>query len=114
MTDHLAKARDAYAVAVATGWPEDALTEVVAHVLDQLEAEQSSPEPDRDPECVKRWPECEPSAYNPAPKPAEPPTTAPQPAQAHGDADEPTKPKLNVQTESWTAIAINASAEEEA
>ena len=28
----------------------------------------------------------------------------PEPDQAYGDADESTKPKLNVQTESWTAI----------
>ena len=33
-----------------------------------------------------------------APRPAEPPATAPQPAQAHGDADEPDRPELNVQT----------------
>ena len=39
-----------------------------------------------------------------APRPAEPPTTAPQPDKAHGDADEPARPELNVQIESWTAI----------
>lgn len=41
MTDHLTEARAAYAAAVATGWPEDALTEVVAHILDHLKAEQA-------------------------------------------------------------------------
>lgn len=192
MTDHLTKARAAYAAAVATGWPEDALTEVVAHILDHLKAEQApqqlaasirprysvrpaaasarprrfaddEPEPEPDygprpagccgacppilgggydctcadnPRCDANkadrydcdgdpWVWCDECGgfrmsyhkehdaamgwpayriyerYGPltfAPRPAEPPATAPQPDEAHGDADEPTKPNLNVQT----------------
>ena len=56
--DHLSRREGALAA--------DDLHAILSAILDHLEAEQASPEPDRDPECVKRWPECEPSAYNPA------------------------------------------------
>lgn len=41
MTDHLADARAAFAAAAATGWPEDALTEVISQIIDHLEAQQT-------------------------------------------------------------------------
>lgn len=41
MTGHLANARAAFAAAAATGWPEDALTEVISQIIDHLEAQQT-------------------------------------------------------------------------
>lgn len=64
MTDHLADARAAFAAAAATGWPEDALTEVISQIIDHLEAQQTSLQP------------------------ATAPQAAPQPEAGHGDGDE--------------------------
>lgn len=126
MTDHLADARAAFAAAAATGWPEDALTEVISQIIDHLEAQQTEaslrrgladitagrtvdlgsfaqpePQPETDPACRERWPECRQGGYDPAccrfpkscscdasPQPVTAPPAAQQGDSGHGDGGE--------------------------
>ncbi len=69
MTDHLADARACIQAAAQAPHPDTRiswLTVICEQIIAHLEAQQASPQPETDPACRERWPECRQGGYDPA------------------------------------------------
>ena len=102
----LADARAAFAAAAATGWPEDALTEVISQIIDHLEAQQTEASLRRGLADITAGRTVDLGSFA---QPATAPPAAQQGDSGHRDGDEAARPKLNAQTAPSIPTDLTAS-----